>query len=116
MAQPNKKSKTDEAILTKSTKENGFVGKTVLMQMMHESLNEYTMKEVETIYNVFISSIKKLLRQKKEIRLHNFGTFGVKHYEERNGVNPSTKEKIIIPAADRAHFKASKGILTLEEE
>ena len=43
-------------------------------------------------------------------KLTDFGTFAVKTRQERNGTNPQTKQKIVIPAAKTVGFKVSKGL------
>lgn len=42
------------------------------------------------------------------VALQGFGTFETVEHAERAGVNPSTGEKIIIPACIAPKFKASK--------
>jgi DNA-binding protein HU-beta len=67
-----------------------------------------TKKDTETTLNAIIESIGEALKERKKIQLIGFGTFSVKHHNERQGRNLSTKEMITIPAADRAHFAVSK--------
>jgi len=43
----------------------------------------------------------------EELAIPDFGRFFVKHVAERQGINPSTKEKITIAAHDKVAFKAS---------
>lgn len=40
----------------------------------------------------------------------DFGRFSIKHVAERQGVNPSTGEKITIEARDKVVFKASDSL------
>ncbi len=42
-----------------------------------------------------------------EVSVIDFGRFFVKHVPERQGVNPATKEKIMVEAHDKVVFKAS---------
>lgn len=45
-----------------------------------------------------------------ELAIPDFGRFFVKHVPERQGINPSTKEKITIEAHDKVVFKPSDNL------
>lgn len=55
--------------------------------------------------------MKEHFKCDKTIRLAGFGTFEVKEYPERTGINPNTKKSIVIPAQKRVKFKAASNIL-----
>lgn len=63
----------------------------------------------ETIDAVFTAIAKGLVAGEK-ITITGFGTFEVKDKPERLGVNPSTGEKITIPARKSVAFKAAKNL------
>lgn len=65
-------------------------------------------KDSEKALLAFISSVEDTLKAGDKVGLVGFGTFEVRERAERNGVNPQTKEKIIIPASKAPAFKASK--------
>ena len=67
-----------------------------------------TKKDTEATLNALLDSITEALKEKKKVQLIGFGTFSVKHRDERQGRNPSTGAAITIAAADSAHFSASK--------
>ena len=46
----------------------------------------------------------------EKIQLVGFGTFEVSKRPERQGINPATKEKITIAAANVPKFKAGAGL------
>jgi len=52
--------------------------------------------------------IEEALGRKEDVSLVNFGTFSVKDRAQRTGINPQTKEPMIIPACQTPHFKAGK--------
>ncbi|MCK5334555.1 MAG: HU family DNA-binding protein [Gammaproteobacteria bacterium] len=54
--------------------------------------------------------IREGLIRDGQVRLHQFGTFKLKWMKSRNGVNPSTGEKIIIQARPRVIFVAAKAL------
>lgn len=56
--------------------------------------------------NATTEVIKNVLVEGEKIQLVGFGTFSVNERPEREGINPSTKEKIKIAAKKVAKFKA----------
>lgn len=65
-------------------------------------------KNAELALNSFMESVKEALANSDKVQLVGFGTFEVKHREERKGRNPQTKEEITIPASNAPTFKAGK--------
>jgi DNA-binding protein HU-beta len=55
-----------------------------------------------------VEIIMKALKKGKSVVLTNFGTFQVVQRKTRTGVNPSTGEKMKIPARKVAKFKVGK--------
>ena len=54
--------------------------------------------------------ISDALAKEGKVDVIGFGKFETKERAERNGVNPATQEKIIIPASIVAKFKPSKAL------
>ena len=52
-----------------------------------------------------VDAIKAALTSGDKIQLIGFGTFSVNQRPEREGINPSTKEKITIKAKNCVKFK-----------
>ena len=69
---------------------------------------ELPKKNAEALLNAFMEVVKETLASGEKIQLVGFGTFEVKHREERKGRNPQTKEEITIPASNVPGFKAGK--------
>ena len=57
-----------------------------------------------------IDSIIGALKAGDDVRLVGFGTFSVSDRAASEGRNPSTGEKINIPASKQPKFKAGKGL------
>ena len=53
-----------------------------------------------------IVAIKDALAANDKVALIGFGTFSVSERSAREGINPSTKQKITIPAKKLVKFKA----------
>jgi DNA-binding protein HU-beta len=61
--------------------------------------------EARKILATVLSSIVQLLRDKKSLRLINFGAFSVREIAEKKGRNPRTGEIIQIAAHKKISFK-----------
>lgn len=57
-----------------------------------------------------LESIAQALANDDKVQLIGFGTFAMVEKPERTGVNPSTKEKIVIPALKVVKFKPADGL------
>ncbi|MGM9817152.1 MAG: HU family DNA-binding protein [Lepagella sp.] len=52
-----------------------------------------------------LETIAEALKNEDKVQLIGFGTFAVVEKPERTGINPMTKEKIVIPARKVVKFK-----------
>ncbi len=75
--------------------------------------------EAKRVLETMLTIISETLANDGKISLTGFGTFEVRTSKARNGVNPRTREKIVIPAAKRPVFtagaplkRAVKGVVT----
>lgn len=69
---------------------------------------ELTKKDAENALNAFIKTVENEMKKGNKIQLLGFGTFEPSIRKEREGKNPKTKEKIIIPAVRTVKFKVGK--------
>ncbi len=65
-------------------------------------------KEAEDIVDAVFVAIEKALIDGDTVKISGFGIFEKKVRGPRIGTNPSTQEKIEIPASATATFKASQ--------
>jgi DNA-binding protein HU-beta len=65
-----------------------------------------TQAETAKVVNSVLDSIVGALKGGEKVTLTGFGTFEVRHTAARVGTNPSTRQKIQIPAGRRASFSA----------
>jgi DNA-binding protein HU len=83
-----------------------------LLNVLSEKLG---IKKIET--EKFLDTLEEIiteeLKKGEDFTLCKLGTFKVKDRAEKNGVNPKTGEKIVIPARKAVTFKASKNLSTL---
>ena len=67
--------------------------------------------QINTIIEVFISTLSKGLLSKRSIEIRSFGTFFIKEIKEKKSArNPKTGEIIYIPKKNKVRFRASKDL------
>ncbi len=67
-----------------------------------------TIKEAEANFGAFIETLTECLQNGEYVHISGFATFELAEKEAREGVNPKTKEKIVIPACKSPTAKFSK--------
>lgn len=72
-----------------------------------------TQEKSKAFIEYFFDSIKKELKNSDSVAISGFGTFRKKWIEESDGINPSTLEKIKIPAHFKILFKPSAPVARL---
>jgi integration host factor subunit beta len=70
---------------------------------------QLTVNQLESILNIFLTTIDTALISKKNVELRSLGTFFIKQLKERkNARNPKTGELIYVPSKNKVRFRASK--------
>tara|TARA_Y100001970_G_C13905574_1_gene685879 strand:+ start:189 stop:482 length:294 start_codon:yes stop_codon:yes gene_type:complete len=69
-------------------------------------------KDCNDLVNDIIEEIISGLINSKKVKIHNFGTFKLRHKNQRIGRNPKTKEDVMINARNVISFTPSKKILS----
>ena len=67
-------------------------------------------KDSDKAVAAVLDAITETLAAGEKVSLVGFGTFEVKERAAREGINPRTKEKIVIPASKLPSFKAGKAL------
>ncbi len=67
-------------------------------------------KDSDKAVAAVLEAITETLAAGEKVSLVGFGTFEVKERAAREGINPRTKEKIVIPASKLPSFKAGKAL------
>lgn len=73
---------------------------------------EVSQKDAKRVIDMALEVITESLQKGEKVTLTGFGTFEVRQRQEREGVNPQTREKIKIAATKTPGFSASS---TLKE-
>ena len=71
---------------------------------------EISKKDAEKAVKAFTDAVAEELVKGGKVQLVGFGTFEVSKRPERQGINPATKEKITIAAANVPKFKAGAAL------
>ncbi len=71
-------------------------------------VTNHTQNEVKEILDSIIGHIENALVEEDLVDIFGFGKFSVLTRPERNGINPATKERIVIPERKVVKFKPYK--------
>ena len=66
--------------------------------------------DIEKIVDAFFGEISDSLARGDRVELRGFGSFSLRHREERIGRNPRTGESVAVKAKNLPFFKAGKSL------
>ena len=84
------------------------MNKEILVKTVAGNIDGATKKDIEVVVNEVFDTIKNTLASGEKVAIAGFGTFEAVERAAREGKNPRTQEKLIIPASKAPKFKASK--------
>lgn len=84
------------------------MNKEFLVKTVAGNIEGATKKDIEVVVNEVFDTIKNTLASGEKVAIAGFGSFEVVERAAREGKNPRTQEKLIIPASKAPKFKASK--------
>ncbi|MBO5269706.1 MAG: HU family DNA-binding protein [Clostridia bacterium] len=67
-------------------------------------------KEATAVVEATFDTIATAMANGDKVQIIGFGTFEARERAEREGLNPQTKEKVMIPASKVPAFKAGKAL------
>jgi DNA-binding protein HU-beta len=73
----------------------------------------FSKKDVGRVLESLIRIIERTLRRGDKVSITGFGTYWVSKRPARKGINPSTKQRIDLPAVTVPRFKAGKHLREL---
>ena len=85
------------------------INKKALVELIAEK-EGLTKKQSGAIVDLLVEETTKTLKKGGKVDIPGFGKFVVKHRKARTGINPTTKEKIKIPASKVPGFKPAKAL------
>ena len=65
-------------------------------------------KDAKNVVETVFETIAETLSKGEDVNIHGFANFVIATRAERIGINPSTKEKITIPASKYVKLKVAK--------
>ncbi len=65
-------------------------------------------KDVEAVVNLIFASIRKALQRGERVEIRGFGSFTVRERRAREGRNPKTGEKVMVPTRRAPFFTVGK--------
>ena len=66
---------------------------------------ELTKKDTNALLDLIFETAAEVVESEERFSFPDFGTFKVRHREERKGVNPRTQEPMTIPPSNTVKFK-----------
>ena len=78
--------------------------------------SDITKKDAEKIVTAVIDTIIETVAEGDKVQIVGFGTFEQRVRKEREGVDPRTREKLVIPASKVPAFKAGKSFKDLVDK
>lgn len=73
----------------------------------------FSKKDVTRVLDSVIRIIERTLKKGEKVSITGFGTYWVSRRPARKGINPSTKQRINLPAANVPRFKPGKHLREL---
>ena len=80
---------------------------------MIATLSKLSKADSKKALEAFIESVSRTLKKGKSVVLTRFGTFVVAKRKARVGVNPSTGQKMKIPAKNVVRFRPGRNLRAL---
>lgn len=82
--------------------------KSELIQVVAERLPHLPRKDVEAAIKAVFSGMTETLSNEERIEIRGFGSFTVRVRRSREGRNPKTGERVMVPTRRSALFAAGK--------
>ena len=79
-----------------------------LIDAVYRRHGALTKAEAARVVEAIFSTVKSSLQDGRSVRIRNFGAFELTEREGRTGVNPSSGEKMFIPARTALTFRPSR--------
>ena len=83
------------------------MNKSQLIEALSEETT-FSKKDIAKVLTAFTRIVERTLKKGEKVSLTGFGTYWCSRRPERVGINPSTKERINLPAVNVPRFKPGK--------
>jgi len=82
------------------------ITKSDLIEKIVVDYPQVTKRQAADVVGNILGTITSALASGRKVKIHDFGSFTVKDYAERTGINPKTGESLTIPARKVVKFSA----------
>ena len=82
--------------------------KTDLIEKVSEKVSFLNKKQTDKVVNRIFDNIRTALAKGDKVEIRGFGSFTIRNRDPREGRNPSTGEKVSVPAKKVPFFRAGK--------
>ena len=86
------------------------MNKTDLINVVAQEVPACAKKDVAAVIQATLDAIQGALKEGDKVQLVGFGTFEAKDVAAHEARNPSTGEKVQVPASKKPAFSASKAL------
>lgn len=100
---------------TKPTEKRRGLTKADLVDVVYERHGGLTKTEATEIVEAIFGTVKTTLGDGRPVKIKNFGTFEVTSRPGRMGVNPSSGERMFIPAHRGLSFRPARRLVKTSE-
>ena len=82
--------------------------KSELIDLLSLKYSQLVSKDTELAVKTILDAMSQSLVSGERIEIRGFGSFGLNHRPPRQGRNPKTGEKVLVPEKYVPHFKPGK--------
>jgi integration host factor subunit beta len=87
--------------------------KSELIDLLSLKYSQLVTKDTELAVKTILDAMSQSLVAGERIEIRGFGSFGLNHRPPRQGRNPKTGEKVLVPEKHVPHFKPGKELRDL---
>jgi integration host factor subunit beta len=79
-----------------------------LVEKLSFKFPNFPLNDIDMAVRVILDAASTTLANGGRVEIRGFGSFGLNYKPPRNGRNPKTGEKVLVPAKYSPHFKPGK--------
>lgn len=79
-----------------------------IIERLARQIPQLTFTDAELAVRLILDEMAKTLCKGRRVEVRGFGSFGLNYHPARNGRNPKTGAKVMVPAKYVPSFKAGK--------
>jgi integration host factor subunit alpha len=96
--------------------DEGAMTKAEIIESVYERVGGFSKKEASDLVEAIFETMKETLASGHKIKISGFGNFVVRDKKERPGLNPRTRERIVLSPRRVVRFRPSPVLKALINE